>query len=148
MGGSTFVARFIPVHFLEFEFLRKQLKHLLHIIHDCGGFVFLYISHNLLCNQSSFNDCHKKYVTTKEWSIIYPIPNSEFNLFYLLYNPTHLLKNIRNNWVTEKTQALRFTDLDTSKTVQAQWKSLIEIYKEKSKTTKRRITLLYAQQIL
>ena len=39
--------------------------------------------------------------------------NSE-NL-YFLYDPAHLLKNIRNNWQTEKMHKLKFTDLITNK---------------------------------
>ena len=37
-------------------------------------------------------------------------PNSEFDLLCLLNYPTHLLKNIWNNWEVEKTQTLCFTD--------------------------------------
>ena len=48
MGGSTFVARLIPVHSLEHEFLSEQLKQLLHIVHDCGGFVD-FLSDNCRC---------------------------------------------------------------------------------------------------
>ena len=48
MGGSTFVARLIPVHSLEHEFLSEQLKQLLHIVYDCGGFVD-FLSDNCRC---------------------------------------------------------------------------------------------------
>ena len=147
VGGPTFVARLIPMHTLKHEFLSEQLEKLLHIIHDSGGFVFLLMSDNLRCNQSTFNESHKKYETVKEWPRNHPIPNSEFNLLFLLYDPTHLLKNIRNNWITEKTQTLRFTDPDTVKIVETRWRDLIEIYKEESQTiiknTKFDYSILY-----
>ena len=38
-----------------------------------------------------------------EWSIIH------LHLF-LFYDPTHLFKNVRNNWLTEKTQSLDLHD--------------------------------------
>ena len=57
------------------------------------------------------------------------------------------MKNIRNNWITEKTQTLRFTDPDTGKTVEARWRDLIEIYKEELeniiKKTKLDFSTLY-----
>ena len=78
------------------------------------------MSDNLRCNQSTFNDSNKKQRTAKEWFIKHPIPDSEFDLLFLLFDPTHLLKNIWNNWETEKTQTLRFIDSGTSKT-EAHW---------------------------
>ena len=136
MGGSIFVARLTLVHSLEYEFLSKQLEQFLDIIHHCGRFVFLFMSH-LLCNQGRFNNCNKKYGTTKEWSNNHPIQNSEFNFLFSLYNPMHFLKRIRNNWVTEKTQALCFTDPDAGKTAEAQWKRLIKFYQEQISKTRK-----------
>ena len=47
-----------------------------------------------------------------------------------MYDPPHLFKNIRNNWVTEKTQTLIFFDLDTDEEVAAKWKDLVELYND------------------
>ena len=41
------------------------------------------------------------------------IPNDTIDELFLLYDPTHLLKNIRNNWCTEKLQKLKYTDPKT-----------------------------------
>ena len=46
----------------------------------------------------------------------------------------HILKNIRNNLVTEKTRTLSFTDPYTAKIVEAQKKDCIEIHKKESNT--------------
>ena len=53
-------------------------------------------------------------------------------------------KNIRNNWITEKTQTLRFTDPDTGKTLEARWRDLIKIYKEESETIIKNTKLDYS----
>ena len=41
-----------------------------------------------------------------------------------------MLKNIRNNWVTEKTQTLEFKDPDSSQVVLAKWSNIKQIYQE------------------
>ena len=102
------------------------------IIHDCGGFVFMVMTDNLRCNQSMFKAFHEKYGTANEWSINHPVPNPHFLILFMLYDPTHLLKNVRNNWVTEKTQILLFPDSDTGKMIEARWRDLIELYKEET----------------
>ena len=51
--------------------------------------------------------------------------NGVFDYLYLLYDPTHLIKNIRNNLVTEKTQKL----VDKWQlTVTAKWADLVLVY--------------------
>ena len=55
--------------------------------------------------------------------------NEEFGNLYLLYDPTHLLKNICNNWQTEQMQKLSFTDPITNKEVTGKWSDLIALYK-------------------
>ena len=42
--------------------------------------------------------------------VVHPFPNSKFSSLFTLYDPTHLFKNVRNNWITEKTQTLEFLD--------------------------------------
>ena len=58
IGGPSFVAGLIPVFSLKHAFLTEQLEWLLRIVHNCGGFVFLYMSDNLRCNQSTYDDHH------------------------------------------------------------------------------------------
>ena len=58
-----------------------------------------------------------------------------------------MLKNIRNNWVTEKTQQLEFKDPDSGNIAVAKWSDLKSIYKEQAdhlvKTTKLDYATLY-----
>ena len=59
---------------------------------------------------------------------------------YLCYDPVHLIKNIRNNWMSEKTQTLEFKDPDSDRVAIAKWSDLKVIYKDEFdnfiKTTK------------
>ena len=56
----------------------------------------------------------------------------KFKMIYLLYDPVHLFKYIRNNWITEKTQIVDFCDPDSNELMSASWKDLITIYKSES----------------
>ena len=46
-GAPAFVARLIPVHKLEANFMYDQLIQLLHCIHNNGRFVYALMSDNL-----------------------------------------------------------------------------------------------------
>ena len=60
---------------------------------------------------------------------IYAVPHPMKNgsKLYLIYDPVHLLKNIRNNWVTEKSQTLKFFDFESSTYIYAKWKDIVDI---------------------
>ena len=110
-GAPAFVARLIPVHNIQADFLYDQLTLLITTIHDVGGFVYALMSDNLRVNQKTFRLFHENFSSRNIYSI--PVPNEVFRDLYILYDPTHLFKNIRNNWVTEKTQTLEFWLPDT-----------------------------------
>ena len=114
-GAPAFVARLIPVLHLKGEFLYEHLVALINLIHEVGGFVFGLMSDNLSVNQKEFSMFHQNFQTLSLSSIQHPIPNSQFEMLYTLYDPVHLFKNIRNNWITEKTQT-------TNEEVLAYWK--------------------------
>ena len=46
---------------------------------------------------------------------------------YLLFDFVHVLKSIRNNWITERTQELEFPDGDVTQTVR--WGDIIKLFK-------------------
>ena len=128
-GAPAFVARLIPVLHLKGEFLYEHLISLINLIHEVGGYVFGLMSDNLSVNQKVFHLFHQSFQSLNISSIDHPVPNSKFKMLYTLYDPVHLFKNIRNNWITEKTQTLTFFDIDTNEEVFAYWKDLINIYK-------------------
>ena len=47
---------------------------------------------------------------------------------FLLYDPVHLMKNIRNNWITEKLKLLDFIDPVSNQTMTAAWKDIADLY--------------------
>ena len=71
---------------------------------------------NLKANQSLFHKMQNVYGSKSLWFVNHPIDNEEFEELVVLYDTTHLLKNIHNNWVTEKTY-LKFLYPETSTNV-------------------------------
>ena len=137
-GTPAFIARLLPIFSLKSDFLMEQLMLLLEIIHDAGGFVFLAMTDNLSVNQKMFKLLKGKYHQHSLSVITHPLNNILLKYLSLFYDPTHMLKNIRNNWTTEKTQTLEFTDPDSGKIVFAKWSDLKQIYNEEvSKPIKR-----------
>ena len=72
-------------------------------------------------------------------------------MYFLLYDPSHLLKNIRNNWHMEKMQKFNFVDPEDGKTVIARWSDLVEIYRSEEhpivKSTRLNYNLLHKCKI-
>ena len=146
LGASAFVARLFPVNNLQADFLYAQLKILTNIIHDCDGSVFAAMTDNLSVNQKTFKLYHQESVSKCITSIVHPISNNLFEEFFLLYDPVYLMKNIHNNWVSEKTKTLEFKDPDTGRVVLAKWDDIVRIYKEETnivKLTKLNFRSLY-----
>ena len=99
---------------------------------------------NLRANQSLFQKMHDFYGSKSLWSVNHPISNGEFEELFVLYDPTHLLKNIRNNWVTEKTRTLKFTCPETGRNVVAKWSDLVAIYNEEMSSFIKHTRINYA----
>ena len=106
---------------------------------------------NLSVNQKTFKLFHQVFVSKGITSFVHPISNNLFEEFFLLYDPVHLMKNIRNNWVSEKTKTLEFKDPDTGRVVLAKWDNIVRIYKEKEtnivKSTKLNFRSLYPNNL-
>ena len=117
LGGPTFLSKMIPVTKLTANFLRKQIDELMLAISESNGTVLALICDNNRTNQSLFNKIptlpNKPWRTSKD--------------LFLLYDYVHIVKNIRNNWLTEKTHELVYDDDGVLKT--AKWSHLIELYK-------------------
>ena len=97
-GAPAFVARLFPVNNFQAHFLYAQLKILTNLIHDCDGIVFAAMTDNLSVDQKTFKLYHQEFVSKGTTSTVHPISNNLFEEFFLLYDPVHLMKNIRNNW--------------------------------------------------
>ena len=123
MGAPPFVGRLFPVSCLKGVFLYEQIILMIKIIHDSGGFVYLVMSDDHSRNQNTYQLFHQNFSSTGIDSVNHPIVNEKLKKLYLMFDPVHLLKSIRNNWVTEKNQTLTFFDF-------AKWKDVIDIYKD------------------
>ena len=143
-GGPSFMARLIPVYSLNAAFLFEQIERLIHIIHAAGGFVFLIMCDDLRANQSTYDMFREKFGAVGIYAVNHPSPNPEFALLYILHDPTHLFKNIRNNWVTEKFKTLDFVEPYTRLVHKAKWSDLIAIYNDEMKSPIKRTKLSYA----
>ena len=102
--------------------------------------VFYTMTDNLSVNQKSFKLLKEMYPPSTLSTITHLMKNIYFKLMTLGFDPTHMLKNIKNNWVTKKTQTLRITDPDNGNKVTARWSDIKTIYKDEAsnfiKTTK------------
>ena len=95
-GGPKFLVKMLPVNKLDTNFLYDQSEHLIKQIKDNGGNLVAIICDNNRVNQAFF----KRFSCTSPW-------RTEDNIF-LLFDFVHILKSIRNNWITEKTGEIEF----------------------------------------
>ena len=116
-GGPEFLLRMIPVAELDSIFLFDECQKVINSINEAGGNIISIISDDNRGNQKNFKifDC----VLNKPWLTK--------NGIYLLFDFVHLLKSIRNNWITEKTKELVFPDNGEMKT--AKWEDIVTLYK-------------------
>ena len=119
-GGPKFLLNLIPVAKLNTNFLCEQLKQAKNNIHGGSGKLKVIISDGNRINQSLFNKM--KTVHRKAWL--------SSDRFYLLYDYAHLIKNIRNLWLTEKTGELLFRHED--KEFVASWHHLRDLHRSEA----------------
>ena len=123
---SAFVARLLPMKNLSAEFLYDQIRWLifvLDIIHKAGGTVvfvmIIFVSINTM-----FKLFHENQTSFSVSSVVHLVSTSKLISLHLIYDPTHALQNIRNNWVNEKNQTLSFTISDTNTSIKAKWNDI------------------------
>ena len=116
-GGPKFLLRMIRITELDSIFLFDECQKVINSINEAGGNIISIISDDSRVNQKIFKtfDC----VLNKPWLTK--------NGIYLLFDFVHLLKSIRNNWITQKTKELVFPDNGEMKT--AKWEDIVTLYK-------------------
>jgi hypothetical protein len=112
-GGKKFLAKLLPCHALKAEFQHQQVVTLIHDLESFGAKVLGIITDNNRVNQAFFR-MFSPLTSDQPWIAQSPVEPTR--PLFLMYDPVHLLKNIRNNWITEKSQTLSFTS--TAATVQ------------------------------
>ena len=100
MVERSFLVSMLPVVKMNANFLHEELTKTMTNIEQASGRLKAVIS-DVNCTDQV---CFKKYNTVegKPWLTVEGT--------YLLYDFVHLIKNIRNLWLTEKTTQLKFED--------------------------------------
>jgi hypothetical protein len=106
-GGPKFLCRMLPVKELDAHFLFEQTNLIIDGVKNIGGEIAI------ICDGNRVNQNFETY-SDKPW-------RTKDNIF-LLFDYVHLLKNIRNNWITEKSQELVY--FDDGKQKVAKWNDL------------------------
>ena len=125
-SGETFLVSLIPLFALNAVKLFDYLTQSIATITRCGGTV-----HALICDNNRVNQsCYVKQFTPLQLDSPWIVknPSDPDQVLYLLYDPVHIMKNIRNNWINEKTQTLFFYDQDKV-LIEATWQPLKTLYK-------------------
>jgi hypothetical protein len=124
-GTRSYVIRLLPVFKLTAEFIELNLLELIRIVESSGAITVGIMSDNLSTNRKLHHNLKQKFSGAEQFKIQHPL-DSERSL-YLLFDPVHLYKSIRNNWETEKTQTLKFTPPGHEEPFFAKWSDLLEI---------------------
>ena len=99
-GGKAFLVNMLPVAKLNTCFLYDEISKTMNSIEEASGRLKAIISDANRTNQACFK--RFKIVEGKPWLTDQGV--------YLLYDYVHLMKNIRNLWITKKSSQLRFED--------------------------------------
>ena len=102
------------------------------------------MSDNHSANIKCFEEFHRSFGSLNEFSIPHPILNDVFYCLFFLFDPTHLFKNIKSNWLTEKMKKLKFHDFETKEDMVAEWKDIVAIYESEKHLIVKRTKLDYA----
>ena len=92
------------------------------MVNGYGGHVVALICDGLRTNMTVFS-LFENFDPNEPWRVTHPSNPSE-NLF-LLVDPVHVLKSIRNNWVTEKCKKLRLGNFDSA----GSWNHIVKLHK-------------------
>lgn len=113
-GGKKFLHKVLPVYRLDANFQYQQTLQILEGISRSGATTLAILCDNNRVNQSFF----KKFELVSPWCTTEKI--------FLLFDYIHLIKSLRNNWITEKMQELKFSDNGSIKL--AKWNDLKKLH--------------------
>ena len=116
-GGPSFISKMIPINKLNSQFLFEQFGITTQSIKESSGLVKAIICDGNRINQAFFKMFRKSF-PDKPW-----LTNDGI---FLIFDYVYLLKNIRKNWLAEKTGQLIFIDKGVHKV--AQWDHLKALY--------------------
>uniref|UniRef100_A0A1I8JBV1 Transposable element P transposase n=1 Tax=Macrostomum lignano TaxID=282301 RepID=A0A1I8JBV1_9PLAT len=123
MGGPAYVARLIPIYSLQPAFLYDQVVHLVQLIHQLGGTVVSLICDNHFTNRNCFQLLQGD--SAVPWLAKNPADPDQ--PLFLLYDPVHLMKNIRNNWLTQSFCEIDFQPVIGEPVKRAKWNEITRL---------------------
>ena len=100
-GGPSLMISVTPVKGLNSQFQYDTVIRMATIVEKCGGIVLGSITDNHKVNQ---NYCKLFSTPSAIYQAIHPL--DETRPWFLLFDPVHILKCLRNNWITEKLRKL------------------------------------------
>ena len=120
-GGPKFAAKMLPVSGLTSAFLDKNLTSVSKDLKDSGVQVLAIISDGHKTNQAFFKENQESAEK----------PYYSKDRQYLLFDFIHLLKNVRNSWITEVLKHLKFPIFDEDGKISewkiAKWDCLVKL---------------------
>lgn len=127
-GGPHFCVRLLPISKLDSLLLRQQVEEICILVEKCGGTVISVVSDNNRTNRAAYALlCDKE---TKPW--LGTSPACPSRPLYLLSDPTHLLKSVRNSWITEEHKEIAYVADGRGSRV-AKWAALEKLYDSQDK---------------
>ena len=122
-GGPTFLFKMVPVRGMSADFLFQQVQETISLVKEAGGDVKVNVYDGNRTNQAVFKTFET--VPGKPWLTT--------DGLFLLYDYVHLMKNIRNNWLTEPNGELDFQH--NGQTFTAKWEHLTKLQSLEEKAT-------------
>lgn len=119
--GPSVMISVTPVHRLTAHYQYGVVMDAAARVEKAGGHVLGSITDNHKVNQQYC--C--LFVRDSKTSAVAKHPLSEGRTWFLLFDTVHLLKCIRNNWITEKTQEIKLED-----DAKASFEDIVQLYKE------------------
>ena len=119
-GKPAFVCRMIPIFKISVQILQESIIAIAKIVHEANGSVCCLICDNHPINRKTFSEFHLEGQSSWKGSIL---PESEV---FLLNDPVHLFKSIRNNWMTEKNGILSLKFRDNA--IIGKWQDIVQLY--------------------
>ena len=98
MGAKPIMLRLIPVLLLTGEFLFSQMCQVLQLLQSCNINVLGLMSDNHPVNRKCYDLFRARSQSLSDvWLCENPFPTCNHHTLFLLHDPVHMLKNIRNN---------------------------------------------------
>lgn len=123
-GGATLCLQLIPVTNMTATYLCSVISDCCKLIEKSGGKIICIVSDNNRVNQSAYAMLARN--ENKPW--LAGSPACEKRPLFLLSDPVHLMKNVRNSWVNEPSKELVYCLSEDGEKRVAKWSTIELLY--------------------